>query len=111
MGFSTAVDDITTTDDGTVWWKADDPSANEGVEPPPEERNPFKAMPTLLKQMIGEACELDCNGKWISPSQKGERTPNKFLNIKMVSFLSVMVCLRATRKVAMQSLVYKLPES
>ena len=32
-------------DDGVVWWTPDDPSTNEGVEPPPEERNPFKITP------------------------------------------------------------------
>ena len=44
----------TDTNDGIVWWKADDPAANEGVEPPPEERNPFK-LATVSRRLAKEA--------------------------------------------------------
>ena len=60
-----------------MWWKADDPSVNEGVEPPPEERNPFKAMPTVLQQLLGEANKMDCQGNWGESSHKVGATPDK----------------------------------
>ena len=40
-------------DDGIVWWKADDPTLNEGVDPPPVEKSPFKIAPALERNIEG----------------------------------------------------------
>ena len=60
-------------DDGIVWWKADDPTLNEGVDPPPVEKSPFKIAPALERNIEGRSifeCKPSFQGIFLNLQSK-----------------------------------------